>query len=291
MASFEEIFFAYLCPFLGCLIASTLFAAPINDLRKALRERTLGSLNPNPWAVMSGNCLGWCTYAYYTNDPFILASNLPGLVLSFWLNFGAAKLQYLAQVEAVISSINRGGEESKVFPSLKDASVESLVTSPQETLFLRVIIIWSTILICVGWIGFVQGYESQVVGILVNINLIFFYAAPLETMKTVVETKCSESIHGPTVTLNCVNAAFWFLYGLARRDIVVWGPNSLGIALGITQVLLRLWYPKSSGTGAANTNRRIGGETEFQAVTTWDADPDDPQDDIPEHDHPLPTTL
>ncbi|KAL3922189.1 MAG: hypothetical protein SGILL_002339 [Bacillariaceae sp.] len=282
----EIIIFDYLCPFLGCLIASTLFAAPVNDLRKALRERTLGPLNPKPWAVLTGNCLGWCSYAYYTNDPFILASNLPGLVLSFWLNMGASKLQYLTQVEAIVRQLKLGNSNGKG-PARNQTTAsefqkESLVYSPQDVLFLRVVIIWSSFLTAVGWLGIFQGIERQAAGVLVNVNMIFFYAAPLTTMKTVIETKCSDSIHGPTITLNCVNAAFWFLYGAARRDIVVWGPNSLGLCLSFSQVFLCLWYPKSD---------KRQGRDEFQSISTWDADPHCADDDVPEQEHPLPATL
>jgi solute carrier family 50 (sugar transporter) len=265
MVSVDETFFNYVCPFMGCLIASTLFAAPVNDLRTALRERTLGPLNPNPWAVMTGNCLGWCSYAYYTKDPFILASNLPGLVLSFWLNMGAAKLQYLAQVQAISGRLDHGANVLTLEES-KEAYKESLIYSPQDVLFLRVVILWSSFLVLVGWLGYMQGYQATAVGIMVNINLIFFYAAPLQTMKTVIDTKCSETIHGPTIILNCVNASFWLMYGVARNDIVVWGPNSLGLCLGISQVALYLWFPKKDYKG-------LFYETEFQPVSTMDADP------------------
>jgi solute carrier family 50 protein (sugar transporter) len=137
--STEEIVFDYLCPFLGCLIASTLFAAPVNDLRKALKERTLGPLNPNPWAVLTGNCLGWSSYAYYTNDPFILASNLPGLILSFWLNIGACKLQYLAQVDLLLKQQQQQQQrqqhstnhQQEIF-LIPERSKEILVSAPQD---------------------------------------------------------------------------------------------------------------------------------------------------------------
>ena len=139
--STEEVIFDYLCPFLGCLIASTLFAAPVNDLRKALKERTLGPLNPNPWAVLTGNCLGWSSYAYYTNDPFILASNLPGLILSFWLNIGACKLQYLAQVDLLLKQQQQQQHTTKQQQEIfliPERSKETLVSAPQDVSYLYV---------------------------------------------------------------------------------------------------------------------------------------------------------
>ena len=55
---------------------------------------TLGPLNPTPWAVMTGNCIGWVTYSYLINNLFVFFANAPGLILSVWLNMAAAKLQY-----------------------------------------------------------------------------------------------------------------------------------------------------------------------------------------------------
>ena len=42
------------------------------------------------------------------------------------------------------------------------------------------------------------------------------------------------------------NTTFWTLYGLARRDLVIIVPNSMGLALGLTQGLLCLLYPHQS---------------------------------------------
>jgi hypothetical protein len=83
-----DIVFGYVCPSLGCIMAAAMFAgtvndtdpwfflknstkqtvwlmsfvsfsfiAPVNDLRQALIDGNLGSLNPLPWAFMTGNCV------------------------------------------------------------------------------------------------------------------------------------------------------------------------------------------------------------------------------------------
>ena len=41
-----------------------LLTAPIKDVQSAVKEGTLGPLNPTPWAVMTGNCIGWIVYSY-----------------------------------------------------------------------------------------------------------------------------------------------------------------------------------------------------------------------------------
>jgi solute carrier family 50 protein (sugar transporter) len=262
----QSIVFEYVCPIGGCLLASSVFAAPINDLNHALGWGSLGSLNTTPWAVMTGNCLGWCAYSYYTADPFVLASNLPGLILSLWLNIGACKLQYLGQFNHAMEihnhehepeldhrkpTITKLGNRNRNRTSARLTSTLTLTSSPQDVVLFSIVSTWAILLVCVRWLGGLlqqQGvYVPQpqtVVGMLVNINLVFFYGAPLQTMKRVLETKSSDSIHTPTVTMNVINAVFWMSYGLARDDVIIYGPNSVGFILGIGQVALCCIYPK-----------------------------------------------
>ena len=122
-------------------------------------------------------------------------------------------------------------------------------TSEQEVLLFSIVSIWAIVLVYLRWLSGLflrQGVlEPQiVVGILVNINLVFFYGAPLQTMKLVLETKSSDSIHTPTVTMNVINAVFWMSYGVARNDVIIYGPNGIGLLLGLCQVALCCIYPK-----------------------------------------------
>lgn len=279
----EHIIFEYVCPVGGCFLASSVFAAPISDLNHALCRGSLGSLNTTPWAVMTGNCLGWCAYSYYTADPFVLTSNLPGLVLSLWLNIGACKLQYLGQIRAIQheeefstqdhdDGLDDDNGKQKIAERRSRIST-GLTSSPQDVVLFGIIITWAIVLACVRWLsGLLQQHgvyvwEPQtVVGIIVNINLVFFYGAPLQTIKTVLETKSSESIHTPTVTMNVINAVFWMSYGLARMDIIIYGPNGVGLLLGIGQVVLCCIYPARSCVPMPLS--AVGEETtEFRAST------------------------
>lgn len=298
----QSIVFEYVCPIGGCFLASSVFAAPINDLNAALSRGSLGSLNTTPWAVMTGNCLGWCAYSYYTADPFVLASNLPGLILSLWLNIGAAKLQYLGQFNQAMKIQNQEDDvdvcsaqgeghnnEHDDEPELdhrkptitkqrRNSKTQTttliLTSSPQDAVLFSIVSIWAILLVCVRWLGGLlqqQGvYVPQpqtVVGILVNINLVFFYGAPLQTMKRVLETKSSDSIHTPTVTMNVINAVFWMSYGLARDDVIIYGPNGVGLVLGIGQVALCCIYPKRLQCVVSMPGSAGGEETEeFRSV-------------------------
>jgi solute carrier family 50 protein (sugar transporter) len=83
------------------------------------------------------------------------------------------------------------------------------------------------------------------VGLAVNVNLVVYYAAPLNVMREVVQSKCSDSIHVPTMVLNWLNTSFWVAYGFAQRDFYIMIPNGCGLFLGLCQGCLCLVFPKS----------------------------------------------
>ena len=130
-----------------------------------MKQKSLGDLNPKPWAVISGNCFGWLAYAYYTKNPFVLASNIPGLLVSFWLNAGASKLQYYAQIDDnnIDSDINdedinnnnnnnNNYEAAQVqSSSLSDEESSQSTTinvfTSQDILLLEVLSLWMIILV------------------------------------------------------------------------------------------------------------------------------------------------
>jgi solute carrier family 50 (sugar transporter) len=226
---------------------------------------------------------GWCAYGYYTHDPFVLASNLPGLILSLWLNMGAAKLQYLAlrppgeakdhtqQGPQEPQQDDTENESSYLPPDVPGAGVlpqgnndavaplqpatakglESFVVAPQEAAFLRIVLFWAIVLVWVGWVHPSKSTPT-ILGLVVNVNLIFFYGAPLQSMGKVITEKNSGSIHAPTMVMNWLNTSFWLLYGAAKVDPIIFVPNLIGLMLGITQGLLYGIYPTESATMTMN---------------------------------------
>jgi solute carrier family 50 protein (sugar transporter) len=254
------------------------FTAPVQDLRRALQQGSLGALNPFPWAMMTGNCLGWIVYGFYTRDAFVFAANVPGLILSLWLNMGAAKLQYFALrddvkqhqpaqpvredwdaspaiMEAdddVLDEFPDGGVEASEQHGSMDTrgSIsgganlgELLVLVPQEQALLRILLGWAAVITWVGWLS-TSTNPAATIGVVVNVNLIFFYGAPLQTVRTVVAERNSESIHVPTMVMNWTNTTFWILYGFAKGDFVIIVPNVLGLSLGLLQGVLCVMFPR-----------------------------------------------
>ena len=120
---------------------------------------------------------------------------------------------------------------------------------PQESLFMKIIIAWILVLVWVGWIHDPtdRKYQAQVVGVLVNINLVFFFGSPLYTIRQVLRDKCSNSIHAETMYLNLLNTTFWSAYGITQMDPVIYVPNLIGLMLGIAQGVLCLLFPRRGG--------------------------------------------
>jgi hypothetical protein len=45
----------------------------------------LQSLNPLPYVAMWANCVAWLVYAFLTHDPYVLASNVPGVLIASYM--------------------------------------------------------------------------------------------------------------------------------------------------------------------------------------------------------------
>ncbi|CAB9513761.1 Sugar transporter SWEET1 [Seminavis robusta] len=298
-----------------------MFAAPINDMREALAAGTGGDLNFFPFAMMTGNTIGWLAYGYFTQDPFIISSNLPGFILSLWLNMGAAKIQYMEMKEKQTTTVaernqvmqrwdadrvsedteenmarQRRRRQSTVGEEEEDglfltnetaASIEYLQMTPQETLLLRVLVFWACIITYTSWLYPSSGDPANMVGVIVNINLVVFYAAPLKSIQTVVTERNSASIHYETMVMNWVNTTFWCLYGMARRDVVILLPNATGLMLGIAQGVLCLLYPRQPNSGGAAARLSLH---ELESDLLPDSADSNPEEIVPESTTELTTT-
>mmetsp|Transcript_20716 Transcript_20716/g.23786 ORF Transcript_20716/g.23786 Transcript_20716/m.23786 type:complete len:227 (+) Transcript_20716:168-848(+) len=195
-------------------------------------------MNSTPWAFMTGNTLGWVIYSFLVEDIFILVSNAPGLIISYWLNSGASKLQFSKQ-----------GTSLTQIPSRNDQNGIESVISYQEKLVLSILTFWLLgLTIIFQFLNGVFDAEEQknAIGFMATANLIFFWGSPLSTIVTVCTNKNSSSIHIPTMITNSICSFFWCVYGLAKVDYFIFSPNLAGVFLGFLQVLLCAWYPRSA---------------------------------------------
>ena len=127
------------------LVANLMFLAPMKDLQAAVAiGQGLGDLNPTPWALMLGNCLGWTSYGILVSNWFIFWANYPGFLIACWLNLGAVKLMYASHhkeatrrslVEYLLSSTSAAAAAAAAVAS-KENSIQGDIVEERQS-FLR----------------------------------------------------------------------------------------------------------------------------------------------------------
>jgi solute carrier family 50 protein (sugar transporter) len=125
--------------------------------------------------------------------------------------------------------------------------------APHEKVVVAVIVIWVAVITCICFFGVTMRQKELIVGITVNINLLFFYGAPLSTIFTVLKSQDSGSIHRWTMLMNTANASFWTAFGIGTKDYFVLVPNGIGAVLGVIQMILCLLVPSQAAT-TSSTN-------------------------------------
>eukprot|EP00978_Attheya_sp_CCMP212_P033965 scaffold139999_cov55-Attheya_sp.AAC.2 len=126
------------------------------------------------------------------------------------------------------------------------------VPAPHEKVVVLIVIIWTILISIISLARDVMPQDTQqlVIGVAVNLNLLFFYGAPLSTIASVLQTRSSATIHIWTMLTNTANGTFWMIYGIAVRDYFIAVPNGIGAALGILQMILCLLFPHKKTTTA-----------------------------------------
>eukprot|EP00751_Fragilariopsis_kerguelensis_P036795 CAMPEP_0170955734 /NCGR_PEP_ID=MMETSP0735-20130129/33404_1 /TAXON_ID=186038 /ORGANISM="Fragilariopsis kerguelensis, Strain L26-C5" /LENGTH=385 /DNA_ID=CAMNT_0011367759 /DNA_START=212 /DNA_END=1370 /DNA_ORIENTATION=- len=86
---------------------------------------------------------------------------------------------------------------------------------------------------------------DEVLGMYASLLFILLCGSPLSTIQHVVATKNSSSILGRFTLAQCLNTTLWSVYGLAVNDRFVYGPNIIGLGLGLIQLALKIIFPAS----------------------------------------------
>mmetsp|Transcript_33243 Transcript_33243/g.48843 ORF Transcript_33243/g.48843 Transcript_33243/m.48843 type:complete len:301 (+) Transcript_33243:135-1037(+) len=268
MPTATEIFLNYVCPSIGVVIAILVWTAPIQSVKKAVKNGSIGILNTTPWALMTGNTIGWVAFSFVIKDPFVLLGNVPGVIISVWLNMSASKLLYLDHASqsirnSIIHVLNNGENGRPIGSNFSDSQrpnrmnwfhdiweksvkLVTLEKAPckHENLLVGVVTFWLFLLSIVNFVPMSQKAKELTIGISANFNLMFFFAAPLATMVTVVKTRDSSSIHIRTMVMNSLCSLFWSAYGIGIRNEIILVPNVIGVVFGLMQIFLCLIFPR-----------------------------------------------
>lgn len=203
---------------------------------------------------MLGNCLGWVAYSVLINDLFVLASNAPGLILSFWLNVGAAKLEYNEIYWLQNHQIRNHNYDDA---EKEEENIDYYVFTNHEKMVLCVLLVWIFSLSFISFYPADLEQKTNTVGFLVNINLVAFYGSPLSSIRKVLTTKSSRCIHRKTMIMSLFNSFFWMCYGIALSDLVIFVPNLIGFGLSILQMGLCMWYKNNVEQKTETTDKHL----------------------------------
>ena len=180
-----------------------------------------------------------------THDYFILFANAPGILISMWLNFGAAKLMYSENFrkQKQLQKQYQVGNIDLENTALLEENGKSNGYS-HDAKVLMIMTVWICTFSFLKFANIAHDRQVEVVGIIVNVNLVVFFGAPLSTISKVLHTRSSASIHLGSMFLYILNTTFWTLYGLAISSPYVAVPNGLGLLLGSIQGLLCMLFPR-----------------------------------------------
>ena len=241
----SKIILEYVCPTLGVFVGNYMFYAPYQDVQKAVARGSLGDLNPLPWAFMLGNCAAWVLYSILIRNFFVFAGNLPGFFLAVWFNLAASKLQYQQQFTPLSSTAEQPAGE--------------VHSAPRHDYWVMITVAcWMGLISLIGFGDSISsGTKQLIVGLAANLNLSFFYGAPLSTIFTVIKERNTASIHFLTMVTNTANGIFWAAYGIAVLDYYIFVPNGLGALLGFVQFALYVLFPRKEAEDQMDVNKQV----------------------------------
>jgi len=148
-------------------------------------------------------------------------------------------------------------KKGNVFTKLKNQSSLDLIPIVQsmevedakapishERKVVLIVTFWVVVITCISFIPLTLKQKEQIIGYICNVNLLFFYGAPLSVIFTVIRTRSSATLHCRTMILNAFNGSFWFAYGLYTLKWLVAVPNGIGALFGFIQIFLAVIFPR-----------------------------------------------
>lgn len=180
-----------------------------------LSDKSTGKLSPIPFVSLLTNCILWTYYGYIRKDLTVLVPNAIGVATG-------AICAY---------SYQKYAKETPTRVYLVSAIITAIST------YLALIGNWKVL----GLIG---------CALAVSVS-----GSPLATFKTVLAEKSTAALPFATSCATWLNSASWLAYGtLIAHDIMIWGPNALGLFLATIQMSLFVLFglpPKKTNPSKA----------------------------------------
>ena len=137
------------------------------------------------------------------------------------------------------------------------AQTTTMAPTSHEQMVIGNVIIWTVIISIISLVDMTQRTRELIVGVIANINQLFFYGAPLSTIAQVLKERNSASIHIWTMVTNTANCCFWASYGLALQDPIVYVASGLGALLSFVQIVLVISFPRKTQDEIENGTSKL----------------------------------
>ncbi|KAL3673118.1 hypothetical protein V7S43_002413 [Phytophthora oleae] len=206
--------------------AVALCVSPYPDFKRIHTQKSTGEVRILPVLMLCCNCVLWALYGVISGSYFpVMSINIFGTITTvtfFFIYYRWSDDR--AALNKMGACTGLGLLTAVAFTALSMTAAIPVSTTQLE-----------------GIIGYCA----------VSIN-ICLYAAPLQTMKLVINTKSSASLPITMCVVNLFNGVFWCMYAILTHDMFVLTPNSLGVAMCVVQVTLGIKYrPKKEAINEA----------------------------------------
>lgn len=208
-------------PQVGVITSTALYLAPALSVWKAIQDNDVGDLNPLPVSIMSIVSISWLAYGLSARDKYVAISNIGGAIVS------------VAYVVGMLPLLSNNKKALRQTQTVVMAGVTAVLS------------LWTYL----GVSRTPIGRMSTTLGMFASALFLILSASPLSTIRTVIATKNSISILGSLTAAQVTNTLLWSIYGLAVSDLFVWGPNAIGLGLGLIQLVLKIIFPSKQTRG------------------------------------------
>ncbi len=198
----------------GPLINLSLQAASLGIALDINSKKTVGGLSPVPFITLLMNCVIWSQYGILKGNKTVYVPALTGIAAAI-----------------VCSTIY--DRHSKDVKKTSLYRVAFAIMGASTALFMQE-----------------QSYLIGIMGCIISVCLL---AAPLAALSTVLRDKSTASMPFSTSAINTLNVVVWLTYGLlVADDVMIWGPNVLGVFVCGAQMFLFAKFGIGGGGGKAS---------------------------------------
>ena len=101
-------------------------------------------------------------------------------------------------------------------------------------------------------------FEMLFIGNTAGIFCMLMFASPLAALRSVLQTRSARGIPLPLTLATILNCFLWSVAGLGEfHDFNVYFPNLLGLAFGLVQVWLKIFFDCGSSVGIIKSDDQI----------------------------------